>query len=94
MKTLNDEKLLPVNAIFVHGGLNIGNVKITSYGILSHNYAQSNGSRNAGSNTVTCGSECNSDLKSKLAHVGNPRPYLIEKMLQELQTLPIPILDI
>jgi hypothetical protein len=76
LKILTDEKSLPETAILVHSGLNIDNVKITSGNPITNNYAQSNGSRNAGSSMVICGSECSSDLKSKLAHVGNPRPYI------------------
>ena len=76
LKILTDEKTNPVNAIIVHGSLNIDNVKLTSWNPVTNSYAQTNSSRDAGSDTVKCGSDCSSDIKSKLAHVGTPRPYI------------------
>jgi mannuronan 5-epimerase len=77
LKILTDEKTTPVNAIIVHGSLKIDNVKVTSWNPLTNSYAQStNSSRDAGSDIVKCGSDCSSDIKSKLAHVGTPRPYI------------------
>jgi hypothetical protein len=61
LKILTDENTNPVNAIIVHGSLNIDNVKLTSWNPVTNNYAQTNSSREAGSDTVTCGSDCSSD---------------------------------
>ncbi len=76
LKILTDEKS-PAYGIFVKGGLKIDNVKVTSWNPLTNNYAQSNGSRERSlSSSIGCGSNCSDALKSQLAHIGSPRPYI------------------
>ena len=81
LKILTDEKTNNVNAIIVHGSLNIDNVKVTSWNPVTNNYAQTNSSREIGNDiTERCRDNCSDAIKSKLAHVGTPRPYIsIEK---------------
>jgi mannuronan 5-epimerase len=76
LKILTDEKT-PAYGIYVHGGLKIDNVKITSWNPQTNTYAMSNGSReNSGPSTAICGSDCSNALKSKLTHIGIPRPFI------------------
>lgn len=64
LKILTDEKT-PTYGIFVHGGLKIDNVKVTSWNPITNYYALSNGSReSSASSTAVCGSECSNALKS------------------------------
>jgi poly(beta-D-mannuronate) C5 epimerase len=76
LKIITDEKT-PAYGIYVHGGLKIDKVKITSWNPRTNTYALSNGSReNSGPSTAICGSDCNNALKSKLTHIGIPRPFI------------------
>jgi mannuronan 5-epimerase len=76
LKILSDEKT-PAYGIYVHGGLKIDNVKITSWNPQTNTFAMSSGSReNSGPSTAICGSDCSNALKSKLTHIGIPRPFI------------------